>query len=393
MNSSSLSRPGLLRPARLALAISSALVMAGCAFAPGPYLGVKATGPDNADWGRFNPNQSLQTAEPPYSDDVNVRADIHAITPASITQMKNEKVFAEAAAAPSTPVKAAKANAPYEYRVGAQDVLRVTVWNHPELNNPSGTANELAGRVVNQDGNFFYPFVGQIKAAGRTVTEIRNDLAKRLTTYLVEPQVDVSVLQYRSQRVFAVGELQTPGTVQVTDVPLTITDLVTQAGGLTPEADLRAATITQNGQTRQLDLYALYYEGDVSQNVRLSNGDIVTIPENRFNKIFVLGEVGEPQSVVMPRGRMTLAEAISDTGGFNPLSANAGQVYVIRGGDNNRPQIWHLNASSPDALILADRFDLQARDVVYVDPAAVARWSRVINNILPSANLVRSAVQ
>ena len=91
----------------------------------------------------------------------------------------------------------------------------------------------------------------------------------------------------------------------------------------------------------------------------------------------------------MPRGRMSLAEAISDAGGFNPLSANTGQLYVIRNGANNRPQIWHLNAASPDALVLADRFDLQPRDIVYVDPTGVTRFGRVLSNILPTATAVR----
>jgi polysaccharide export outer membrane protein len=149
----------------------------------------------------------------------------------------------------------------------------------------------------------------------------------------------------------------------------------------------------RKGKSSSLDLYALYYQGDVTQNVRLESGDILTIPENRYNKIFVLGEVGKPQSVVMPRGRISLAEAISDVGGFNPLTSNAGQLYVIRAGANNRPQIWHLNASSPDALVLADRFDLEARDIVYVDPATVARFGRVINNILPTATVIRQSVQ
>src|SRR5690606_2152391 len=129
---------------------------------------------------------------------------------------------------------------------------------------------------------------------------------------------------------------------------------------------------------------------DVTQDIRVQPGDVLTIPENRYNKVFVLGEVLKPQSLLMPRGRLSLAEAISDTGGMNPISSNAGQIYVIREGEGGRPQIWHLDAKSPDALVLADRFDLEARDIVYVDPAGVARFSRVINNIIPTASFLRA---
>jgi polysaccharide export outer membrane protein len=78
----------------------------------------------------------------------------------------------------------------------------------------------------------------------------------------------------------------------------------------------------------------------------------------------------------------------------NPLSAAAGQVFVIRGGEgeNERARIYHLDAASPNSLVLADRFDLVARDVVYVDTAPVVRWNRVISNILPSAAIGREVL-
>ena len=106
---------------------------------------------------------------------------------------------------------------------------------------------------------------------------------------------------------------------------------------------------------------------------------------------FVTGEAGRQTALPLPRGDMTLADALADAGGVNPLSASAGQVFVIRHGNDNRPQVYHLNAAAADALLLADRFSLQARDVVYVDTAPVVRWSRMISNILPSASFLRDA--
>jgi polysaccharide export outer membrane protein len=205
----------------------------------------------------------------------------------------------------------------------------------------------------------------------------------------------VSVLQYRSQRVFVSGEVRNPGAIPVTDVPVNVVDAIAQAGGLGPEADLSNVTVTRGNTTFTLDLYDLYYGGDVSRNTRLQHGDIINVPERRFNKVFVLGEVFRPASITMPRGRMTLAEALSDVGGVNPLTANSGQVYVIRGSTRDadaRPQIFHLNASSADALVLADRFELKSRDVVFVDPVKVVRWARVVNNILPSIDVLRETL-
>lgn len=321
--------------------------------------------------------------------DVRARADVFAIDVPTLERLRQ----LEAASGTANPRPAAfrGADEPWLYLVGPQDVLRITVFEHPELTNPSGTANELSGRVVNSDGKVFFPFVGAVQAAGRTVQDIRISIQDGLSRVLKNPQVDVSVLQYRSQRVVVAGEVRTPGTLPITDVPPTLAEMISAAGGLGPEADLSAVTVTRGSTTARADLYAYFYGGDARQNLRLQTGDVVHVPDRRFNKVFVLGEVGRPNSVVMPRGRLTLAEALADSGGVNPFSANAGQVYVIRDG-GQKAQIYHLNASSPDALVLADRFVLRQRDVVFVDAAPVVRWARVVNNILPAADFLRESL-
>jgi polysaccharide export outer membrane protein len=248
----------------------------------------------------------------------------------------------------------------------------------------------LSGRVVNSDGTFFFPFAGKVVANGRTVEEIRDTLEKALAPYLKNPQIDVSVLQYRSQRVFVSGEVARPGPQGLTDIPVRVTDAIGLAGGPTPLADLSEVLVTRGQKTFRIDLYGLYYQGDQEQNILLQHGDIVNVGEQRFNKVFVLGEVNQPRSLPMPRGRMTLAEALSDTGGVNPFTAHAGQIFVIRSHANApRPLIFHLDSASPDALVLADRFDLRARDVVFVDAVPVVRWARVVNLILPTADFLR----
>ncbi|MFM2399894.1 MAG: hypothetical protein RL341_2051 [Pseudomonadota bacterium] len=327
------------------------------------------------------------------SADLKERADIYAITPKTITSLMAETQAAESARLKSL-ATARDAAERYRYRIGAQDILRITIWNHPELTNPSGTANELSGRVVNSDGTFFFPFVGKVQAAGRTVEEIRDQLATGLGPYLKNPQVDVSVLQYRSQRAFFSGEVRNPGTLPITDIPPRITDAIAQAGGLSPEADLANVTIARGSQTLRIDLNRLYYQGDLQQNIRLQHDDVVNVPDRRFNKIFVLGEVNRPNSLPIPnRGRFTLAEALSDSGGVNPLTANSGQIYVIRASDQSpKAEIYHLNAASPDAMILADKFDLRSRDVVFIDAVSVVRWARVVNNILPTVDILRQTL-
>jgi len=351
------------------IAVLAILVLAGCAV-PGQQMDLTVSGASNA------------------SADVRARADIFAIDARTVNSLKQQVV----ARTPQRPAGFRPISEPWVYLVGPQDELRVTVFEHPELTNPSGTANELVGRVVNSDGKFFFPYVGQVQAAGRTVQDIQRVIAEGLTRVLKTPQVDVAVFKFRSQRVVVSGEVRTPSTVPITDVAPTLSEVISQAGGLTVEADLSNVTVTRAGAATRVDMYAYYYQGLLDQNFLLQHGDVVNIPERRYNKVFVLGEVGRPNSVVMPRGRFSLAEALSDSGGVNPFSGNAGQIYVIRDG-GAKPQIYHLDAASPAALLLAEQFDMRQRDVVYVDAVGVARWARVVNNILPTAEFLRLSAE
>lgn len=346
--------------------LACCLAVAGCAYAPG---------------------MTLDTTSAALAG----RAELLTIDPPTVQRLQSEQ-RARTSALPALPASFLNGEAQYEYRVAAQDILRVTVWDRPELTNPSGTTQELSGRVVNADGTFFFPYAGTVRAGGRSVQDIRDQIVVGLRTVIRSPQVDVSVLQFRGQRIYVSGEVRSPGALPVTDVPPDLTEVIARAGGLTADADLTGVTVTRDKETARLDLLALYYRGDLRNNVRLRHGDILNVPERRAAKVFVTGEVIRPTAVLMPRGPFTLADALAEAGGVNPLSANAGQVYVIRGTEAARPQIYHLNAAAPDALLLADRFALNARDVVYVDVAQVVRWARVINNILPSATALRETL-
>jgi polysaccharide export outer membrane protein len=293
-----------------------------------------------------------------------------------------------------------------QYHIGPRDVLTITVWEHPELTIPFGQFRSAssAGTMVGEDGNLFYPYVGIIKAAGKTVEEIREQLTKKLSTYIERVQLDVRVAKYRSQRVYVVGEVNKPGIQLVQDIPLTVLEAINRAGGLSPEADSRNITLTRNDKTYNINLLALYEGGDLSQNVLLERGDVLNVPDRSFNKVFVLGENNlvnnasdatnrsdRSRSLFMNKGRMTLLEAISDQGGVNQEVADAARIFLFRGG-LGKPEIFHLDAQSPDALLLADRFPLQPRDVIYIDRVEGIRWNQIIGQIQPTITLLNSFV-
>jgi polysaccharide biosynthesis/export protein len=295
---------------------------------------------------------------------------------------------------------------PYsQYRVGPRDILNITVWDHPELTIPAGQfrSAEAAGNVVGEDGTFFYPYAGIVQAAGRTVEEIREELTQKLSKYIELVQLDVRVASYRSQRVYVVGEVVQAGIQLVRDIPLTVLEAINNAGGVKPVADLRNVTLTRDDKTYSINLLSLYEGGDIKQNVLLKHGDILNIPDSSLNKVFVLGETGfatggvsgtglsMSRSLIMNKARLTLTEALSDVGGVNQTTSDAARIFVFRGG-LGKSEIFHLDAKSPDALLLADRFPLQPRDVVFVDRAEGIRWNQIIAQIQPTITLLNTII-
>ena len=222
-----------------------------------------------------------------------------------------------------------------------------------------------------------------------TVAELRSVLTARLSKYIKNPQLDVRVAGFRSQKLYVVGEVLQPGILPLTDQPMTIADAVNLAGGLTPNAHKGGVNVSRKGQVYEVDLTALYDLADASQNLTLQNGDIVNVPDRSQQKVYMMGEVYKPGSVEIINGRLNLAAALGEVGGVNQTTANSSRIYVVRHSDSEQPQVFQLNAEYAYGMLLAERFAMQPQDVVFVDTAGVSKWNRVISQILPSAQLIR----
>jgi polysaccharide export outer membrane protein len=383
---------GLVRPvpqARHGLALLAAVLLSGCGSLGSVAPGSSASNMRQQSAVRLPVKQGGEEAVP-------ANVAVQPIT-AELIIAQTKALAAESAQAASTSQNQAAAvpsYQPQDYRVGPGDVLTITVWDHPELTTPAGqyrSANE-SGTLVNEDGKIFYPYVGEVQVNGLTPPQIRTILSKKLAAYIEKVQLDVRVNGFRSKRIYVVGEVKTAGLLEINDIAMTMLEAVNRAGGFTTEADGSRILLTRAGTTYRVDLQALYENGATWQNIRLEPGDVVNVPDRQQNKIFVLGEISKPGSYVMNKRRSTLAEVLADAGWVNELTSNPGWIYVMRG-NADTPELFHLNASSPDALLLADRFPLRPRDIVYVDVASIARWNRVITNILPTATLLNTISQ
>jgi polysaccharide export outer membrane protein len=350
-----------------ALTVASALTLQGCAFAPGQYL----------DPDEFN-NEGA-TAE-----EGNVK--LVRITP----DMLKEQTASSISASAKQELLSYK---PEAYRIGANDLLYITVWDHPELTAPSGPQQQLDanGRLVRPDGTLFYPYIGNIRAEGMTIEELRSTIASRLKSYIDSPQVDVSILRFGSQRVVLSGAFNTAGEIPMTTAPMTITQALGQSGISITDADLTGLTLKRDGKEYLLDIDSLNRPDSWLHQVYLKDGDQLHLPYNDQKKVYVLGEVMQPQAMTFKATSLNLMDAIGSSGGLRQDTADGEAVYVIRGAQTIATQqatVFQLNAESPTAFALAKNFPLHPQDVVFVGPANITRWNRFISQLLPSASVI-----
>ncbi len=200
----------------------------------------------------------------------------------------------------------------YYYLVAPSDILNISVWQHPEFQmdvqmlnvaNAASSSHSQPGYLVNSTGNIFFPLIGDINVAQKTVDEIRSLITAKLKKYIPNPQVQVRVSEFRGQKIYVLGEVKNKGFIAINDQP------------------------------------------------------------------------------------MTIADALAISGWLDMGAADPGAIYVIRG-NYISPQIFWLDARTPDKLLLAERFSLQPQDILYVSSAPVANMNRALSQLLPIVQTV-----
>lgn len=290
---------------------------------------------------------------------------------------------------------------PPPYAIGSGDVLAIVVWDHPELAggmaatpaaDPSSTAmNPNAGAgaaapgfVVDHLGRIQFPLAGLLKVEALTEEQARALLTSKLAKYLANPNVTLRVQAYRSKRIYLDGEVKQPGLQAINDIPMTLVEALNRAGGLLPTADQSRIVLERGEQRYRINLRELVQKNINPGLVMLGAGDVVRVPSRDESKVFVSGEVITPKALTMHDGRLTLNEALGETGGISPLSGDARQVYVVRK-TPERTRVFQLDARVAGSLAMAEAFELQPKDIVYVAATPMANWNRNLSLLIPGA--------
>lgn len=227
-----------------------------------------------------------------------------------------------------------------DYLIGPQDVVTIQVYDQADLGGKYS---------VEADGTFSFPLIGRVKAGGQTLRALEQDLKSKLADgYFRNPQVTVAIEQYRSQRVFVMGEVRQPGPVPLTG-GMTLIEALARAGSTTSTASGEVAIVRNSqgevrgpvlpDQNSGSDVFRASIKelegGALSQNLELRDGDTVFVP--RAETIYVFGQVRSPGAYGV-QANMTVLQALSLAGGVTEHGA-AGRIRVVRSEDGAKKEI------------------------------------------------------
>jgi polysaccharide export outer membrane protein len=221
------------------------------------------------------------------------------------------------ATTPAASTAAQPASTIPEYLIATGDVLRITVFQNPDLT--------LETRVA-ENGRISYPLIGSVPVSGSSVGAAERRIAQMLTDggFIVSPQVTIVVLQVRGNQVTVLGQVAKPGRFPLDTPNIRLTEVLALAGGIAPTgADVVVLTGMRNGKKihQEIDVQSLAAAGDPAADIHLQDGDLLFV--NRAPTFYIYGEVQKPGAFRLERG-MTVMQALATGGGLTPKGTQRG---------------------------------------------------------------------
>lgn len=235
-----------------------------------------------------------------------------------------------------------------EYRLAAGDVVRISVYQNPDLT--------LETRI-SESGVVSYPLLGSVRLGGNTVSQAEKVLADGLRSgnFVKQPQVSILVMQVRGNQASVLGQVNRPGRFPIEVADMRLSDLLAMAGGISGAgADTLYLVGTRDGKPfrREIDLPGIFRSESRQDDLVVQNGDVIYV--ERAPVVYIYGEVQRPGALRLERD-MTVMQALATGGGLNLRGTEKG-LRVHRRGSDGKLQV--LQPAMDDRLL--------AGDVVYV---------------------------
>lgn len=302
----------------------------------------------------------------------------------------------------------------YSGRVGIGDLLNITIWEASSdgLFSTTDSKQSSIPVTVDQNGNIFIPFAGNIRAINKTVEQVRKTIQDGLEGKAVEPQVLVTMQQNVSNSVVVVGDVNQPSKYPLPVQGMRLLEAIASAGG-TKEATFESVvTITRGKKIATLRLDDVMNQPE--NNITLSPNDyILVVHQPRTFSAF--GAVTKSQLVPFKMEKLSLAEALAQVGGLRDREADRGGVFLLRYEDTSLtkwlvesgigtgnysvyagspvPVIYRLNMNKAKSFFVARNFPMRDKDVLYVANHPTAEFGKFLSMIVsPIAGTTRTVV-
>ena len=258
---------------------------------------------------------------------------------------------------------------PFGYMIGPGDVLYIEVWKQEDISRQV---------TVNYKGEIRLPPIKTVSVIGLNAPQIEDKLTKALSKYLIDPIVFVTINEYNSQRVIALGEIAT-GMYNLKR-KTTLVEFLGQIGGPNDDADtVNIRLIKKDGKIFTYDLNELINNPQQSDKIVVSGGDTVYVPPLAINKVYILGEVSEPKVITL-KGKMTLVDAITEAGGYT-RDAVTKSIVVIRGELGSQQGIRvNLKRILKEGDV-GQNIELKPGDIIYVPKSFIVDVERFLRDI------------
>ena len=271
----------------------------------------------------------------------------------------------------------------YEYILGSADIVSINLTDTDDIDN---------SYEIDPDGLIDLPFIGKIKIDDFTVDQAQNILKEVLGQFYVNPDLQISVEEYNSSKVYIVGAVRNQLTINLDQKPIKLIEAAIQANFNPNAADNLLGTkgfLRRDNKVYRVNLNNAFSSIDERENFYLKKDDVIFIDRNS-ESIHVFGEVTKP-GVYYPSNNFSLTELIS-TSGLNQLTANAKKVFVIREDFNSflKIKVYQLDIKDPINLVVGRKFLLQPKDIIFIPPTDLVKWNRVISLLLPQTDLFKS---
>ena len=271
----------------------------------------------------------------------------------------------------------------YEYILGPADIISINLTDTDDIDN---------SYEIDPDGMIDVPFIGKIKVDGFTVDEAQNILKEILGNFYKNPDLQISVDEYNSSKVYIVGAVRNQITINLDQKPIKLIEAAIQANFNPNAADKLLGTkgfLRRDNRVYKINLNNAFTSLDDKENFYLKKNDVIFVDRNS-DSIHVFGEVTKPGEYY-PNNNYSLTELIS-TAGLNQLTSNAKEIYVIREDFDNflKIKVFQLDIKNPVNLIAGRKFLLKPKDIVFIPPTEIVKWNRVISLLLPQTDLFNS---